>query len=260
MSHPRNLDRVRHTGFGLATDMTAGKVSHWHTHAQHQVLFAAQGTMHLEVEGGQWLLPPQRAALIASGVQHRVVARTAVELRTVYLSPRAARFPSTCRVFPVTSLAREMLLHAMRWGPDGNPRDTTAQRYFQALAALVAEWAQEARPWHLPRARSAPLRRAMQYALDALDQTPTLEGAARAAHLSTRSLTRRFQEETQTTWRDFLHHARMLRAMELLATPDCSVTEAALAVGFASLGAFTRAFHAFTGELPREFRRRAVSR
>jgi AraC-like DNA-binding protein len=97
----------------------------------------------------------------------------------------------------------------------------------------------------------------MRYASDNLNNEPTIEDAARNAGLSPRTLARRFREECGTTWREFLHDIRMFRAMELLADPSRSVTDTAHAVGFASLGAFTRAFVDYTGERPRDYHRRA---
>ncbi|HEU4538051.1 MAG TPA: AraC family transcriptional regulator, partial [Polyangiaceae bacterium] len=109
---------------------------------------------------------------------------------------------------------------------------------------------------YLPAARSPELGRAMRLVLDRLDEPLTAAEVARAAGLSTRTLARRFADEAQTTWRRFLHDARMLKAMDLLVRPGARVTETALAVGFESLGAFSRAFERFAGESPRDYRRR----
>lgn len=46
--------------------------------------------------------------------------------------------------------------------------------------------------------------------------------------------------------------------MFLLRTTDRSVTEICLAVGFTSLGTFSRTFHDIIGESPTAYRRRAV--
>jgi AraC-like DNA-binding protein len=251
------VDQVKLPAFGLADEHLPGQ-SPWHTHRKHQLLYAASGTLALEVEGSQWLLPPQRAAWIAARASHRVRIISPVALRTVYLSPSLARGPlSGCCVFAATPLAREMILYAMRWGPDEPPQgDGARDPFFAALAALCDEWSEGVLPFRLPTARTPELERAMQYAVDALGESPSIEEAARRAALSTRTLARRFAEEAQTTWRQFLHHARMLRAMELLSVPGARVTDTALAVGFESFGAFTRAFEEFTGERPKDYRRR----
>jgi AraC-like DNA-binding protein len=83
---------------------------------------------------------------------------------------------------------------------------------------------------------------------------------ARAAAMSPRTLNRRFADEAGISWRDFFHHARMLHALERLAAPGARVTDVALEVGFASLGAFTRAFTRFAGENPRVYKQRSKAR
>lgn len=254
-----DVDAVPAPAFCLTDELTPF-TSSWHTHRRHQLLYAARGALHLEVAHAQWLLPPQRAAWLAGGTRHRVSTTQPATLCTVYLEP--AHVPAApegeCRVFVLPPLAREMLLYSTRWGPEREPRDAVAQSFFSALAHLLAEWAAEPREWKLPRARTPELERAMAYTLARLTGPVTLAGAAKAAGLSQRTLARRFEDEASTSWRRFLHDARMLRAMELLAEDGARVTQTAYAVGFESLAAFTHAFTAFTGERPRDFRRRAA--
>ncbi|NTX11375.1 helix-turn-helix transcriptional regulator [Myxococcus sp. CA056] len=254
-----DVDAAPASSFCL-TDTLTPFTSGWHTHRRHQLLYAARGALHLEVAEAQWLLPPQRAAWLAAGTRHRVRATQPATLCTVYLEP--SRVPSApegpCRVFVLPPLAREMLLYSTRWGPERPPRDAVAESFFSALAHLLSEWAAEPREWRLPRARTPELERAMAYTLARLAGPATLAGAARAAGLSQRTLARRFEDEASTSWRRFLHDARMLRAMELLAEDGARVTQTAYTVGFESLAAFTHAFTSFTGERPRDFRQRVA--
>lgn len=250
------VDRSRAPAFGLADELAPFEPEP-HAHAKHQILYVSAGILHLEVGPLQWVLPPQRAAFIRAGVEHAVSARGPVSLRTVYLAPRLTRGPGeACRVFPVGPLARELLLEAMRWGPDHDPRAALPRAFFRALTALCEEWTAAALPLRLPTARTPELRTAMQLTLEGLDTALTIETVARASGLSVRSLSRRFADETGTSWRSFLRAARMMRAMELLSIPGARVTEVGLEVGFESPSAFSRAFEQFAGETPRDFRRR----
>nr|MCU0682798.1 helix-turn-helix transcriptional regulator [Polyangiaceae bacterium] len=236
-------------------------VSRWHAHRKHQLLYSAAGALHLEIGGAQWLLPPQRAGWIPARMRHRVRATGPIALRTLYLDPgESVPEGGEARVFSVSPLAREMILYAMRWGPGQRAFDPLARAFFAALGALLGEWFADARPYYLPTARSPELGYAMRLVLDRLDEPLTAIEVARAAGLSTRTLARRFADEAQTTWRRFLHDARMLKAMDLLARPGARVTETAFAVGFESLGAFSRAFERFAGESPRDYRRRVGHR
>lgn len=242
------------------TDELTPFTSQWHSHQRHQLLYSARGALHLEVERAQWLLPPQRAAWLRRGTLHRVRASQPVTLCTVYLVPSLVPAPpeEECCVFLLPPLAREMLLYSTRWEVDRAPDDAMAESFFQTLALLLAEWAAQAQTWWLPRARTPELEKAMAYTLAHLAGPVTFASAAHAAGLSSRTLARRFEDEAGTTWRRFLHDARMLRAMELLAQENARVTQTAYAVGFESLAAFTHAFHAFSGERPRDFRQRVA--
>jgi AraC-like DNA-binding protein len=253
------IDAAPGPAFGLSDEL-APFSSEWHAHAKHQLLYAAKGAMRLAVAGERWLLPPQRGAWIRAGTRHRVESAEAISLRTVYLSPDLTAGPDApIAVFDVTPLAREMIVHAMRWGPGDAARDALARAYFTALAGLAVEWAATPKRYSLPAPRTAELARAVEWALAHLDDDASLEGAAAAAHVSPRTLSRRFEAEARMSWRQFLHDARMLRAMEALAVAGASATRVALEVGFRSQAAFTRAFTAFTGETPSAYRKRFTS-
>jgi transcriptional regulator GlxA family with amidase domain len=58
------------------------------------------------------------------------------------------------------------------------------------------------------------------------------------------------------SWRTYLLHARMMRAMALLTAPSQSVQATSTAVGFENLSSFTRCFAQFCGETPSAYRRR----
>lgn len=73
---------------------------------------------------------------------------------------------------------------------------------------------------------------------------------ARAARMSRYHFSRVFREQTGASPYQFLINTRVERAAELLAAGGANVTEAALAVGFADLGRFGRAFKAQLGRTP----------
>ena len=112
--------------------------------------------------------------------------------------------------------------------------------------------------FRLPRAKTPELAQAIEYTLENLQEI-TIDEVTTASNLSARTLRRRMQQETGISWQKFLHTARMMRAMEILATPEAQVTETALAVGYNSLSAFIRAFTRFTSETPGHYRQRVQS-
>ncbi|MEZ4299939.1 MAG: AraC family transcriptional regulator [Polyangiaceae bacterium] len=142
----------------------------------------------------------------------------------------------------------------MDFGPHRPAVTPLEDTFFRTLGALAVEWTSAPLPFHLPVARTPELARAMDHLLTDLSAPHTLAAAARAAALSERTLARRFHDEADTTFRDYLQRARLLRATELLAAPAARITEVALAVGFDSPAAFTRAFTTFLGS-PSTYRR-----
>lgn len=253
-----DIDRVPAPGFVFVQEDVSTD-SGWHHHARHQVLYASSGMLELDAEGGRWLLPPRRMAWITADVSHRVNAHASTRLCTAYLTRELVIAPDfALRVFAAPSVAREMLLYGARWDIDRAPGDALAEKYFATLGALCLEWSRTPQPFCLPTPRSDELGRAVAWLLDHLDEEVSMDACAKAARVSGRTLARRFEAETALGFRQYVHTARMTRAMELLADASVNVTEVTFRVGFASLGAFSSAFKEFTGESPSVYRRRVL--
>ncbi|MEM7344844.1 MAG: helix-turn-helix transcriptional regulator [Chloroflexota bacterium] len=228
-----------------------GKV-HWHAHRWPHLLYAVSGAMRVETEQSLWLLPPQRAAWIAADTPHRTTYILETQYVSVFMSPDRLDPPLPTRVFTVSPLAREMIRYALRWGVDREPNDALANHYFETLVMLTRQWIVDEIELRLPRPTSEPMQQVVAYILAKLDSAE-LETAAGLIAVSPRTLRRQMQREMQITWRQFLRDARMMRAMELLATGQNSVTEVSLIVGYNSLSAFNSAFRHFTGQNPSDY-------
>jgi len=79
---------------------------------------------------------------------------------------------------------------------------------------------------------------------------------ARLAHMSESHFIRVFRATFGETPHRYLQRRRVERAMFLLRTTECSVTDICLDVGFTSLGTFSRTFHDIVGETPSAYRQR----
>jgi transcriptional regulator GlxA family with amidase domain len=100
----------------------------------------------------------------------------------------------------------------------------------------------------------------MLRARDAMDRSyaepldvPTL---ASLAHVSEAHFIRTFRATFGETPNRYLQRRRIERAMFLLRSSDRSVTDVCMAVGFSSLGTFSRVFSDIVGEPPTVYRRR----
>nr|WP_239522935.1 AraC family transcriptional regulator [Geodermatophilus normandii] len=82
---------------------------------------------------------------------------------------------------------------------------------------------------------------------------PALAGIA---HVSEAHFIRTFKQTFGETPHRYLQRRRVERAMFLLRSTDRTVTDVCMAVGFSSLGTFSRVFADVVGEPPSVYRRR----
>ena len=224
---------------------------------RHYLLYAAKGSMRLEVGGKTWVLPPSRAAWLAADTPIGMSFSAPITCCSVLYKPDEVPAPkAACSVFELTPLAREMILACRSWGPEAEAHEPLAWQMFSTLATLTQKLAGTPCNTWIPTGKSEALKRALGYTEARLDVGLTFGKVASAAHVSERTLARRFSEETGMTWRQVQRKMRMIRAMEMLAG-GARVIEVALAVGYSSQSAFNAAFRAFSGQNPTAFRRAA---
>lgn len=108
---------------------------------------------------------------------------------------------------------------------------------------------------HLPAPRGSALEPLLGWLQDNLGRDLSLADIAAHAGTSTRTLIRRFREQTGTTPLQWLHRARVRRAQHLLETTDHPVERIAAQVGFGSPTAFRDRFKKTTGVSPHSYRR-----
>jgi AraC-like DNA-binding protein len=103
--------------------------------------------------------------------------------------------------------------------------------------------------------------RRMLRARDAMDRAYAdpldVPALARIAHVGTEHFIRTFRATFGETPHRYLQRRRVERAMFLLRETGASVTDVCLAVGFTSLGTFSRTFRDIVGESPTAYRARA---
>ncbi len=235
-----------------------GLITGWHSHEVHQIEYALHGLVEVETDSAHYLLPPQQAAWIPVGLEHQAVMNPDVKTVAVMFDP--ALIPDSggrARIIAVSPLIREMMIYALRWPIERAVGDDESDNFFRTLAALVAEALDHEAPLSLPTSDHPIVAAAMAYTKEHLDSV-TADQVSRAVAVSERTLRRLFQNTLGLSWRTYLLHARMLRAMALLAAPGQSVQETSTAVGFDSLSSFTRAFTLFCGETPSSYRRRVT--
>lgn len=231
------------------------------------MLYAIHGAVRLGVESREWLLPSAFAAWIPSGTPIAFDLPHSVTTCSVLFEPgfcaglRTAP-PGRPTIFAMSTLAREMALHARRWGlgADWAAQDEDPRPFFEALAGTVAALARSPVDIWRPASTDDILSRALAHTEAHLHRDITLAEVATEAATSERTLLRRYTYELGMTWAQSLRRLRMIAATERLVTTDDPVTSIAYDVGYQSLSAFNEAFRAFAGTTPTEVRRRSASR
>lgn len=234
-------------------------ITGWHSHDVHQIEYAVGGVVEVETDSAHYLLPPQQAAWIPVGLEHQATMNPDVRTVAVMFDPQLIPDGGDrARIIAVSPLVREMMLYALRWPVDRPQGDEVSDAFFRTLANLVSEALDHEAPLSLPTSEHPIVAAAMAYTKEHLDAV-TVDEVSRAVAVSERTLRRLFQDTLGISWRTYLLHARMLRAMALLAAPGQAVQATSSAVGFDNLSSFTRAFTQFCGETPTTYRKRVGS-
>jgi len=106
-----------------------------------------------------------------------------------------------------------------------------------------------------PGADGSSLEPLLRWMEENAHQRLTLDEIAAQAATSTRTLNRRFREQTGTTPLRWLQRSRIRRAQRLLETTSYPVERIASEVGFGSPTSFRDLFKNLVGTSPRDYRR-----
>jgi AraC-like DNA-binding protein len=211
---------------------------------------AGAGVMTVTTAQGAYVVPPERGVWMPAGVAHRIDARTAVAMRTLYVgAAHTAGLPERVCVVQVTRLLRELILAAVA----GGNRYTADSPQARVVAVILDQIrALPVAPLSLPAPRDPRLLR-VTAALQA-DPASTLGLAdwARHAGASERTLARLFEAETGMSFRAWRQQLRLLRALERLAA-GTPVTRVALDLGYESTSAFSAMFRRALGTAPTRY-------
>lgn len=112
----------------------------------------------------------------------------------------------------------------------------------------------------VPDPKDASTSRTREWALQRLGEPLTLAGLARHAHMSERTFSRRFRDETGLAPRQWLTEQRLGLARELLETTDQGIEAIAAAVGYATATSLRTHLSAALGVSPATYRRTFRSR
>lgn len=251
--HSLLLDRRGRPSAQIASvscDFADGHVIPEHHHPEDQLIFASKGVMTVRTRRAIWVVPPLRAVWIPAKTPHSVAMSGPVSMRTLYFLPRIVRtLPKKCFVLNVSSLLKELILHACKF-PRLN-RKAPAQRRIVGIILDQLEAAHSV-PLQLPHPSDSRAMRVVQALLADPGDQRTLERLSKDCGASKRTIERLFIAETKTTFGKWRQQLRLLHAMQLLASGE-KVTGAALDAGHSSPSAFISMFRKQLGATPTRY-------
>ncbi|RWN36945.1 helix-turn-helix transcriptional regulator [Mesorhizobium sp.] len=239
-----------HTAVAQGGAEPAGRTYAFHTHHRAQLFQIVRGSLRLETERGYFIIPPERAVFVPSGVLHEVTYLQETERSYLFFRPDAvASLSPEVSVIGTTRLLRELILAFLEI-----PRADAGSLPAERLVAVILDQLQTSpvAPLSLPLPASERLR---DIAADMRNEPgadwPLDELASRAA-MSPRSFQRHFQSETGMSFRAWRQQAKLLKSVEWLAGGR-SVGDIAFALGYSGPSAFIAVFRAAFGASPGKY-------
>ena len=234
----------------LAVDYAHGHVISAHRHTHAQLLYAIEGVMTIEAQGGRWVVPPTRGVWLQPGIAHQVRMSGAVKMRTVFVNcANSPLLPGHSCVLDISPLLRQLIVAAVDIAPDF----TEGSRDWHLLQLLLHELdSLPVLPLYLPLPVDARLRGICARLMEQPGEQQTVAHWAQELSITERSLHRLFQKQTGMRFGQWRQQARLLRALEQLAQ-GVKVIDVAMDNGYTSQSAFTAMFKKHFGTTPTAF-------
>lgn len=228
----------------LTLEVDAAEVFPAHDHQQHELLWAAGGTLEVEIEGRRWVLSPTEAMWIPAGVVHAATVARATVLTCVFEDPPRCPLvwdePTVARVTP---LVRELLGYLGSEDTRRGPRSRSRLLLLELLEPVGHAGLA------LPLPRDGRARTIAEGLLAAPGDPRGLDDWARVFGTSVRTLTRAFVDGTGMAFTQWRTQARLQASLAMLAD-QVPVQEVAGRVGYASAASYIAAFRRQFGHTP----------
>lgn len=224
----------------------------WHHHLRGQFMYVESGMACVRTHTGVWPVTPHRVSWMPPGIQHTVRIIDPITGWGVWVAPEAtAELPAKPSVLRSNELMHSLVLRAVEWA-DQHRLNDAQQRLMDVLMDEMCHAHEPENPITLPMPDDRRLLRVAEALLAHPGDTRTRDEWANSAGLSTRSLTRRFRDETGLSFMQWRQQARLGHALEQLGQ-GTAVTLVADAMGYASVSAFVAMFRRSMGQSPGKY-------
>lgn len=233
--------------YGIASNQMAAIELDMHCHAKGQILLVQRGALSCQVEGGLWIVPPRSAVWIPGGALHAIKATGSLEGYSAFVAADIdAGLPQHCCTVSVTPLLRELLFRAARLPLFYDEGGTNSRM----MAVLLDEIATaEVEDLHLPMPVDPRLRVLVEMMMAAPAERGSLQGWAKRAGLSERTMERLIQRETGMSFGRWRQQLGVMLAVQWLAGGG-SIQQVAADLGYESVPSFVTMFRKTLGTSP----------
>lgn len=244
------LQQLPQTVVAFSRDFAHDELLAPHSHPRGQLLYAAAGVMQVRTPHGLWVIPPQRALWVPSGLEHEIRMLSEVGLRTLYIRQQEAQLlGEDCRLLEASALLRELILALLQEASDYDVRGRGGH-----LAQLIMSEIHSATT--IPVAIPWPQDRRLVAICEAIVAQPgspnSLEQWAELGGASARTVIRLFPKETGLHFRHWVQQVHITEALLRLARGE-AVERIAEKLGYKSASAFTSMFRKILGKTPSHY-------
>jgi len=235
---------------GKAIDFPSDYTVPSHDHPTAQLIHAVQGVMVVTTGEGQWIVPPSRGLWVPAGMGHQIRMVGEVRVRTVYIrSDARADLPKQCQVVKISPLLRELILASIDIAQpyEHDSRDGRLMSLLLDEVALLPTL-----PLRLPQPSDPYLLKICNAISRTPDDTATLNQWAERLGIDPRTIQRRFARQTGMTFGQWRQQARLIMALEQLAS-GVKVVDVAFNLGYGNPSAFSTMFKRQFGMTPSEY-------
>lgn len=222
-----------------------------HQHDCYHLLYAAEGLMRVETDGGEWLLPPTTAVWLRPKTEHAFFTYSQVRAHGLFIKAEITNHLATQDdVLHVSPLLRELIITLSQ---DSVTLPTFSRRH-QLLSELLLEELQQQQPLpcYLPWPSNATMAQVCEALTANLAHPFTATEWANQLAMSSKSFHRHFERSTGMTFGRWRQQCRLLHSLPLLLN-NAPIVSVALTCGYDSHSAYTVAFKKHFGVSPSHF-------
>lgn len=240
-------------------DLMGEKDIPFHKHLKGQFLYTEGGIVHVITDRQTFFLPARHYMWIPSGVLHSIHPGSAkVIMRNLYFPNdyNESPFYSKTGIYPINDLLLQMIVFTNRWSGDIVANQKNSWHFVQALKSILPEVSIYELPLALPYAHDKRLAAVVKFMEDNLNESIAIADIGKKFGMSTRTLSRLFQNDVGMSFVQYLTIQRLMRAIALLLENKVSVKEVASLVGYNSVPTFSNTFSKILGIRPSDYVKR----